>query len=354
MSLPHYQRRAITGAAFVGAVWAAIVLIVIAVFDVKSAATGWLIGFAFWSQILIGSLTLVMIHRLTGGRWGEVAAPAIEPAAAAVPLLIVLVIPALIAIPVLYPWSHHATAIKPDVLSYYLNTPVFVLRTAVALLGWSALALLLPRTIGRRGQLLAALGLVFHAIVISSVSIDWYLSLAAPFNSSSFGASVAISSLVAALAWTTVWTPVFDGDPAVGDIGALLLATILGITYIDFMAVLVIWYGDLPREEIWFVIRDRFPGAALAFAAFILVSLIPVLALLLSRVRNAPKLLRAVGICVLVGLACYDAYLIAPPSGVAALISALLAIVGIGLSLIGTFMSGVTALITSPEVADAS
>ena len=70
-----------------------------------------------------------MIHRLTGGRWGEIAAPVIEPAAAAVPLLVVLAIPLFIAIPMLYPWPLHPASIKPDVLSYYLNAPSFIVRT---------------------------------------------------------------------------------------------------------------------------------------------------------------------------------------------------------------------------------
>ena len=351
MILP--QHKAIGVAALVAAAGAAILLVVAAVFDAKAVAAGWLIGFAFWAQILVGSLTLLMIHRLTGGRWGELAAPIIGPTAAAMPMLIVLAIPLFIAIPALYPWSHHPGGIKPDVLSYYLNTPAFIVRTVLALVGWTELAILLPRNAGPRGLLLAALGLVFHAIVISSVSIDWYLSLEAPFTSSSFGASVAISSLVAALAWTAVLAPAPADDPAIGDLGALLLATVLGITYIDFMAVLVIWYGDLPREETWFVARDSLAWTALAVAAFILVSLLPILALLLSRVRNTRKPLRAVGLCILAGLACYDAYLIAPPSGALALVSGLVAIGGIGLGYLGILLCGVTALIASREPADA-
>ena len=353
MTLPHHQRKAIGGAALVASAWLAVLLIIAAVFDTKAVAAGWLIGFAFWAQILVGSLTLLMIHRLTGGRWGELAAPVLAPAAAAIPLLIVLAIPLFIAIPTLYPWSRHPDAIKPDVLSYYLNTPAFIVRTVLALFGWTALAILLPRSAGARGRLIAALGLVCHTVVISSVSIDWYLSLEAPFTSSSFGASVAISSLVAALAWTTVSAPPLAGDAAIGDLGALLLATVLGITYIDFMAVLVIWYGDLPREEAWFVTRDGLPWTALAVAAFILVSLLPTLALLLSRVRNARKPLRAVGLCILIGLACYDAYLIAPPSGALTLLSGLVAIVGIGLGYCGILLNGVTARIASREPADA-
>ena len=119
------------------------------------------------------------------------------------------------------------------------------------------------------------------------------------------------------------------------------------------MAVLVIWYGDLPHEEIWFVARDRWPWNAVAAAAFILTSVIPILALLLARVRNARRPLRAVGACALIGLACYDAYLIAPAAGWRALITALVAVVGIGLALLGLFMSRVTTLFPLREPADA-
>jgi hypothetical protein len=216
----------------------------------------------------------------------------------------------------------------------------------LALIGWTALSLLLPRNFGRGGQLLAAFGLVFHAVVISSVSIDWYLSLEAPFTSSSFGASVAVSSLVGALAWAALLAPAPSDEPAIGDVGGLLLATVLGLTYIDFMAVLVIWYGDLPREEAWFVERGHFPWSLQAAAAFVLVSLVPVLALIQSRIRNARTPLRAVGACVLVGLAIYDAYLIVPPSGAAALLAALLALLGIGFALFSTLTAGATTLST--------
>ena len=224
----------------------------------------------------------------------------------------------------------------------------------MALIGWAAIALALPRTVGPRGQLRRRAWACFSAsLVISSVSIDWYFSPEAPFTSSSFGASVAISALVAALAWASNLAPRTTDDLAVGDVGGLLLTTILGLTYIDFMAVLVIWYGDLPREEAWFVVRDQMPWAALALIAFLLASLLPVLALLLARVRNARRPLSAVGACVLVGLACYDAYLLAPPAGGMALVTALIAILGIGLALLGIFLSGATALLKSGEPADA-
>src|SRR5581483_10028277 len=172
--------------------------------------------------------------------------------------------------------------------------------------------------------------------------------------SSSFGVSIAVIQLIAGMSWVTAIGPEAEEEPYASDLGALLLAFVLGITYIDFMAVLVIWYGDLPHEEIWFVERAAWPWALLAVASFVLVSLLPTLALLLSKLRNARGPLRAVGICVLAGLACYDAYLIAPPAGLLALVTGAIAILGIGLLLFGLFASGADSLVGFRGAADAT
>jgi hypothetical protein len=337
----------------IGGLTAAAGLMLTTIVDPRLAATGWLVGFVACAQVLVGSLSLLMIHRLTSGRWGDLIAPVIEPSSAALPLLILLATPLFISVPLLYPWFHHPQGIKADVLSFYLNRPALIARTAIALASWSALSFFLPRSSGWRAQLLAGLGLAFHAIAISSVSIDWYLSPEAPFTSSCFGASVAVSSLVAALAWAALWTPAPEGDPAIGDVGGMLLAAILGLTYIDFMAVLVIWYGDLPREEAWFTARGDLPWTALATISFVLVSVVPILALIQSRVRNQRRPLRWIGAITLAGLIVYDAYLVAPPAGAAALAPSLLAVLGLGcgLALVLSFASNQSPL--TREAADA-
>jgi len=302
---------------------------IVAFFVPRIAAAGWLVGFVFWSQIPVGSLVLLMIHRLTGGRWGEALYPVFASAARLMPLLFVLIIPVFIAIPALDPWSHRAGNVKPDVLSYYLNTPFFIGRSLIAITGWTVLALLLPRTAGRPGQFVAAVGLVFHCVVISVVSVDWVLSLEPPFISSSFGASMAITQLIAALAWAALRAPLAADDQVTGDIGGLLLAFVLAITYVDFMAFLVMWYSDLPSRLFWFVERD--PWVPLAAGAFVFGSAAPILVLLIARVRNGVRELRAVAISVLAGLALYYAYLIVPPFGARALGAAALAVIAIGL-----------------------
>lgn len=321
-------RRIHPGPPLLLAACALIGMLVLMVFDPKSAAGGWLIAFVFWSGIPLGSLLAMLIHQLTGGRWGIRFAPAFLPAAAAVPLFAVLIIPVLLALPTFYPWAAGAQTASSDVLHWYLNTPFFIARSLLALCGWTLLAFV-PGLAGWPGVLLAALGLCFHALAISAIGLDWILSLEPVFFSTSFGASLAFTQLAQAIAWALLVSPASEHDLSLADLGGLLLATLLGITYLNFMAVLVIWYGDLPRRVFWFVHREGL-WMLIGTLAFVIGSVIPILALFLQRIRSSRSGLRAVSTITLVGIALYDAYLIGPPFGPGSLGAALLAILAIG------------------------
>jgi hypothetical protein len=310
---------------FIVAITAAVALLVIAVISQRVAAAGWLIAFLYVSAVPLGSLALLCIHRLTGGHWGFVLRPYLNPATACLVPLAALFVPLLIALPVLYPWVTGGAVVQGDVAALYLNVPLLVLRAVIAFAGWIALALWLPRAAIGTSVLIGAAGLIFYAVSISFVSIDWILSVEPTFISTSFGASVAVSQILAALAFVALAAPALD-QRARRDLAGLMLATVLGLTYIDFMAVLVIWYGDLPGKVGWFVVRAFAPWTWLAFAAFVFISLLPVSALLLERVRTSRTALRAVGASILVGLGFYDGYLLAPDYGPWSLATAALAV----------------------------
>jgi len=311
------------------AIVSAAALIVIAFMAPRVAAGAWLLAFVYVSAIVFGALVLTCIHRLTGGYWGYALRPLFEPLAVCIVPLAVLFIPVLVAMPALFPWVQGTPTVKPDVAALYLNSPLFIARAVVAFAGWSALALLLPRIGGRAGTLLAALGLIFHAVIISLVAVDWVLSVEPGFVSTSFGASVAVMQILAALALAAIFAPLPD-EQAARDLGGLMLAVVLGLTYIDFMAVLVMWYGDIPGKIGWFVARAAAPWKWLAVASFAFGSVLPVLALLLERVRANRSALRAVGACILAGLAFYDACLLAPAYGAWSLAAAALALIALG------------------------
>jgi hypothetical protein len=309
---------------FAGCV-AALALIALAVAAPRAAAGGWLIAFVILSGIPLGALALTMIHNLTGGAWGEELRPRLEPAAGCTILLALLFAPVLLALPWLYPWVARPTRVPLDVAHLYLNAPLFVLRAMVAFAGWGALALLLPHARGRARLLLSAFGLIFHAIAVTLLATDWILSIEPAFVSSSFGATTAFIQIYTALAFVALAAPIDVRSKGLRDLAGLILAVALGAAYINFMAVLVIWYGDLPHKVAWFVGRVAAPWNMIAIAAFVLGSLVPVSALLLARVRESAWALRWIGGAALYGIVLYNVWLLAPAFGALALPAAVFA-----------------------------
>ena len=74
----------------------------------SAVATGWLVGFAFWSSLPIGALALALIHETTGGRWGLAAAPTLRLFCLCALLLPLFFIVLAFSVPLIYPWTRRA------------------------------------------------------------------------------------------------------------------------------------------------------------------------------------------------------------------------------------------------------
>ena len=308
--------------AFVG--WAAMALAAPA-----AALQGWLIGFVFVSCLSLGSLAIVLVHRLTAGGWGAAFAPELAPAAQLTPLLLVYVLPVLLGLGLIYPWAHTPMTVEPGVRHLYLNPPLFWARTLIALGGWSAISLSLHRIEGPRGRLGAGLALAFHGLAVSVVGVDWVLSILPSFTSSDFGMALAVQQLMAGFAFAALQARRRAPDDEAGDVSGLLLATLIGLTYLEFMSYLVIWYGDRPPLDAWYI-----PRVSPAWRGFVWVSLAcEAAALILLAVRRRMGTHRALALAggvSLVGLLSYQTWLLAPGRGAACLPPALLALLAMG------------------------
>ena len=300
-----------------------------------AVAQGWLLAFLFWSSIPTGSLVLILVHRLVGGHWGVILAPVLLPATRLTPLAAIMFLPIAFGLSVIFPWATQPAALSSDVGRFYLNTPGFLIRAVIALGGWSFLSILILQ--GRCTMLTAGLGLAFHGLVISFIAIDWILSINPAFASTAFAASFAIQQILAALACAAIWAPWKTGDPAIGDIGALLLAALLGLIYLGFMSYLVVWYGDLPEKATWYLQRSTGGWGWTIAGAVGIGATIPVILLLRSSIHQSRFGLRAIGGLVLSGIWLHLAWLIAPmfDSGwLLATIICLISMTGISLGLI--------------------
>ncbi len=300
------------------------------IFLPHEAAGGWLAGFVFCSSATIGSVFALMIHALTGGRWLSAFSDIFAAAAAATPVLGLLFIPVLVFLPHFYPWAANTHPPPEDVRSLYLNAPFFVGRSVGALCFWSFLGILLPRLEGGRRVLAGAIGLTIHAFIIGLIGVDWILSLQPEFWSSSFGATLAFTQFAAALAWVAVVSPRERDAMAIGDIGGLLLATLLGLLYLNFIAFLVTWYGNIPDRVFWFSFRERWPWMLIVWLTFVFGFVVPIFLLFLKRIRSSRLGIRLVGSVTLAGIALYYAYLILAPFGALSLGAGALATIAMG------------------------
>ena len=290
----------------------AIVLWVVAAFagSYPSLLRGWLFGFAVWSCASIGSMTLLLIHRLTGGRWGVAIAPVLCPLTAMMPLVAVSFLPVLVGLHAIYPWAADPGQISSDVARWYLSQPAFILRSLIALVGWSVLGVTFA--LGAGGRLLAALGLAFFGLMISLVAVDWYLSVEPHYVATAFASMIAIQQLLAALAVAAVTSPPdLDGKVA-RDIAGLLIATLLGVVYLEYMTYVVAWYGDLPHKAEWFLKRSTTGWTITLIVAFVVGAVLPFAMLLLKSVRSSRSGLRITGLLLLIGTVLHLAWLLIP------------------------------------------
>ena len=76
----------------------------------------YLIAFLFWIGITLGSLALLMVQHLTGGRWALVIRRILEAGSRTLPLMAVAALPLLAGMKTIYSWSRPGQT-DPDILS---------------------------------------------------------------------------------------------------------------------------------------------------------------------------------------------------------------------------------------------
>ena len=293
----------------------------------RPVAQGWLIGFVIWSSVAIGSLVLLLVHRLTGGRWGDELAATLMPCSATLPLVTLAFVPLAFGLSAPYPWAGGTIELRPGLAQLYLNQPAFLLRSLVAFIGWTILAVLVVQ--GRCNRLSAAIGLAFHGFIISLVAVDWILSIEASFGSSAFAAGFAIQQILAALAFAAAVAPGSLSKLVRSDLAALLMAALLGTVYIDLMSFVVSWYGDLPDKAAWYLRRGQDGWGWVILAAVIAGALVPIALLLSSKLRENRTALRLTGVLVLLGVVLHVLWLMAPTFDVGSIAAAFAAVVAL-------------------------
>ena len=241
------------------------------VFAPASFRYAWLAALFVWLAWPLGSMALLYVHALTGGRWGLAIRPALIAGVCTAPLLLLAIIPYIVSVHALYRWLDPQVAAKLA-NSWYLNGPFFAWRAACYVIAWLALAFftLLALRPGRPPSMLARLappGLMVLAVTVTFAAIDATLSLDPTFVSSAYGMIIAAEFALFALSIAALASAPFIADREVlADIGKLMLALVVLWTYLDFMQLLIVWSSDLQDESPWYIARSSHGWGAAAVA----------------------------------------------------------------------------------------
>ena len=238
----------------------------------------YLVSFAFFSSIALGSLFFVMLQHLTRSHWSVALRRIPETLSSNILIWGLFFIPIILGIHSLYHWSHaDAVASDPVLLGKepYLNTTFFVIRQIIYFGVWGFLGYRLYKasiemdetenwglqTLMRRTS---GPGMFIFAITLAFASFDWLMSLDPHWYSTMFGVyyfSMTFQAIFAVLILMVIYlwrkgllTSTIQRSPLY-DLGVQLFGYTVFYAYIAFSQFFLIYYANIPEETVWFLHR---------------------------------------------------------------------------------------------------
>ncbi len=241
----------------------------------------YLVAWLFCVTIALGSLFFVLVQHLTKASWSVVVRRIPEALMWTFPLLIVLSFPVIYGMHDLYHWTHQEL-FDPQRPQYdaviagkqaYLNVPFFLIRLLFYFAVWTFLTHKLyslsiqqdltgDPSIPARQRKVSAWGVPLFAVTTAFAGFDLLMSLYPHWFSTMFGLYFFAGAFVGALAMMTLASLLVQqpGGMLPGvvtkehyqDLGKLLFGFTVFWTYIAFSQYMLIWYGNIPEETVWY------------------------------------------------------------------------------------------------------
>ena len=229
-------------------------------------AFNYLLSFTFLMSIGLAGLFWTMIHHATKASWSSAVRRIPETLSSILVLGIVLALPLFLGLGTVYEWTHekiHNGA--------YLNKTFFIARTIFYCGVWSLLyfKIVRPSVIqDKTGNVeltqhmwkWSCIGLFLFAVTLHLAGVDWLMSLNPHWVSTIFGVYYFAGSAVCGLAAIIILAIILKkygylslvNENHFHDLGKLLFGLNVFWAYIAFSQYMLIWYGHLPEETIFF------------------------------------------------------------------------------------------------------
>ncbi|MFT5141718.1 MAG: hypothetical protein ACI80V_000426 [Rhodothermales bacterium] len=250
--------------------------------DLSQFYFSYLVAWAFAVSLALGGLFFLLIQHLTKARWSVVFRRIPEALVWSFPVLALMGIPIVLGMHDLYHWTH-ADLLDPTSHHYdpviagksgYLNTPFFLIRLAGYFLIWSVISYRLYTSSIRLDQtgdiaetrsmrVTSAWGLPLTAISVSFASYDILMSVDPHWFSTMFGVYFFSGSFMAIMAFMILMAMFFQRGGMLKevttehyqDLGKFMFGFVIFWAYIAFSQYMLIWFGNLPEETVWYAHR---------------------------------------------------------------------------------------------------
>ena len=284
----------------------------------------YLIAYIFWIGITVGSLAVLMLQHVTGGKWGLVSRRILEAATRTLPLMALLFLPIWFNLPALYKWARPEAAEDEIIHSKaaYLNPSFFRLRAVIFFVIWGILVYLLNRwsreqderpaqpvgPFDRRFRMLCGPGLVLYVLTVTFMSVDWVMSLDPHWYSTIFGVLTLGGQGLSTMAFTIiVLAALVRFAPMSGianadlfhDLGKLMFAFVMLWAYFSVSQLLIIWSANLPEEIPFYLERLHGPWYPVSVTLLLGQFALPFLLLLSQSLKRNPRTVRLVALFIL-------------------------------------------------------
>jgi hypothetical protein len=274
--------------------------------------------------LTLGSLGLLMLQHLTGGRWGVIIRRPLEAASRNVPLIAILFLPVVFGMKSLYSAWLDPEKVKAAPLSEfqqrYLTHAGFLVRAVIYFAIWLALMWLFnkwskqqdeqrdDRALRQRFKKWSGPGVILYVLAMTFAAIDWVMSVSPHWASTIYGFIFVAGQAITAMALMIIVVVMLSETPVYSfihkrhlhDLGKWLFAFNMLWAYFDFSQLLIIWAGNQP-EEISFYRARLYGGWGYVAVIVLLFSFaLPFLILLSGQVKKTPALISKVALWMLV------------------------------------------------------
>lgn len=285
-------------------------------------------------SIALGGMLFIAVQQLCGSIWSVGMRRVAEAMMCALPVAALMMLALFFGRGDLYAWGAAARSTEraAALATPYFAAPVVLARLALFLTLWLVFAWLIRRASvradisadpvhHRRTVQYCAAFVVLFAVSFSLASVDWLLALDPRWMSTMYAVYVGAGLLVQGVAAVTLIVVLLHqrghlvetvNANHLHDLGKLLLALTTFWAYIWLCQYLLIWYGNLPDEVTYYIVRTSPRWAVVFFGNFIVNWVVPFGVLLPRAAKRSPIVLKWVAVLILIGR-WIDVYLLVMP-----------------------------------------